>query len=132
MRTQSIFFPTLFDTILDESRAAENGSLVEENEQGYFIELDAPGVRKEDMKISLENRHLLIEGERKGKLPRKLRRVFSLPDDVEAEKIAAQMRDGVLELSLPKKDQAKPKTIPVQDAKESFFQKLLGDSEQKN
>jgi HSP20 family molecular chaperone IbpA len=131
MRTQSIFFPTFFDSLIDEPRFTPAQSHVEENEQGYFIQLDAPGVRKEDVKISVENRHLLIEGERKGKLPQKLRRAFSLPDDVEVEKIAAQMKDGVLELSLPKKEQARPKTIQVQEAKESFFQKLLGDSEQK-
>lgn len=131
MRTQSIFFPTFFDTLLDEPRYTAAQSHVEENEQGYFIQLDAPGVRKEDVKVSVENRHLLIEGERKGKVPQKLRRAFSLPDDVDSEKIAAQMKDGVLELSLPKKEQAKPKTIQVQEAKESFFQKLLGDAEQK-
>lgn len=132
MRTQSIFFPSFFDTLLDEPRFTPAQSHVEENEQGYFIQLDAPGVRKEDVKISIENRHLLIEGERKGKVPQKLRRAFSLPDDVDGEKIAAQMKDGVLELSLPKKEQARPKTIQVQEAKESFFQKLLGDSEQKS
>jgi HSP20 family protein len=131
MRTQSIFFPTFFDAMLDERRYTPAQSHVEENEHGYFIQLDAPGVRKEDVEISIENRHLLIEGERKGKLPQKLRRAFSLPDDVDGDKIAAQMKDGVLELSLPKKEQAKPKTIQVQEAKESFFQKLLGDAEQK-
>lgn len=131
MRTQSIFFPTFFDSMLEEPRYAAPQSHVEENELGYFIQLDAPGVRREDVKVAIENRHLLIEGERKGKLPQKLRRAFSLPDDVDLEKIAAQMKDGVLELSLPKKEQAKPKAIQVQEAKESFFQKLLGDSEQK-
>lgn len=131
MRTQSVFFPSFFDTLLDEPRYAAAQSHVDENEHGYFIQLDTPGIRKEDVKISVENRHLLIEGERKGKLPQKLRRAFSLPDDVDGEKIAAQMKDGVLELSLPKKEQAKPKIIQVQDGKEGFFQAALDDAGQK-
>ena len=113
MRTQSLFFPALFDTLVDEPRYAQTQSHVEETEQGYFIQLDAPGVKKEDLKIALENRHLVIEGERKGKSPQKLKRSFSLPDDVDFEKISAELKDGVLDLSLPKKEQAKPKLIPI-------------------
>mgnify|MGYP001424733073 CR=1 FL=1 len=127
MRNQ--YFPTVFDVLFEEPRYTSVHSQVEENEQGYFIQLDAPGIRKEDLKISVENRHLLIEGERKGQTTRKLRRAFNLPDDVDTAQIAAQMKDGVLELALPKKEQAKPKLIEVQEAKEGFFQKLLGTKE---
>jgi HSP20 family protein len=102
---------------------------VDETEAGYFLELDAPGFAKEDLKISVEGRHLLIEGERKGKTSRKLRKVYSLPDDVDAEKIEAQVKDGVLALALPKNEQAKPKLIPVKEAQEGFFQKLLGEAQ---
>lgn len=128
MRTQDLLFPNFFfDSYLANAPVASRAeSHVEENEEGYFLALDLPGVRKEDVKISAENRQLTIEAERKGRNAAKVRRVFSLPDDVNADGIAAQLQDGVLELALPKKEQAKPKQIAVQDGKESFFQKLLG------
>lgn len=128
MRTQDLLFPNFFfDSYLANSPVArQNESHVEENEEGYFLALDLPGVRKDDVKISAENRQLVIEAERRGRGASKLRRVFSLPDDVNADGIAAQLQDGVLELALPKKEQAKPKQISVQEGKESFFQKLLG------
>jgi len=132
MRTQDLSFPSFFlDQAVRASAPAVSraDSLVEETNEGYFIQLDVPGVRKEDVRISAENRHLVIEAERKGRTAQKLRRVFSLPDDVNVEGISAQTRDGVLELSLPKKEQAKPKQIVVNEAKESFFANLLGKSE---
>jgi HSP20 family protein len=125
MRTQSVLFPNfLFDAVESSPRADRTHSYVDENKDGYFIQLDAPGVKKEDVKISAEQRHLVIEAERKGRRAGKLRRVFSLPDDVNADGIQAQMQDGVLEVSLPKKEQAKPKQIVVGEAKESFFSRL--------
>jgi HSP20 family protein len=129
MRTQDLLFPNFFfDHAVRATvpAAARGDSLVEENEEGYFIQLDVPGVRKDDVRISAENRHLVIEAERKGRNAAKLRRVFSLPDDVNVDAISAQTQDGVLELALPKKEQAKPKQIVVQEGKESFFGKLLG------
>ncbi|RZA09302.1 MAG: Hsp20/alpha crystallin family protein [Proteobacteria bacterium] len=131
MRTQDILFPNFFfDQALRSARsAAPADSLVEETAEGYFIQLDIPGVPKENVRISAENRHLVIEAERAGRSSAKLRRVFTLPDDVNAEAIAAQVQDGVLELKLPKKEQAKPKQILVQDGKESFFSRLLGNGE---
>lgn len=71
----------------------------------------------------------MIEGARKGRTSVSLKRVFSLPDDVELGGIQAQVKDGVLEIALPKKEQAKPKQIPVQEAKESFFQRLVAKDE---
>lgn len=127
MRSQ-VYFPA-FQSLFDEPTYARAQSHVEETKDAYLIELDAPGIKREDVKISIEQRHLLIEGERKGKFSTKLKRIFSLPDDVELTKISAQMRDGVLELALPKKEQAKPVSIAVQEAKESFFQKLLSSEE---
>jgi len=125
---RSVFFPdVVFRPLLDEATFYRGHSHVDENETGYFIELDAPGFRKEDLRISIENSSLLIEGERQGRSQVKLKRSFHLPDDVDVNAIAAQVKDGVLELALPKKEQAKPKTIPIQEAKESFFQKLLSE-----
>ena len=124
---RSVFFPdVVFRPLLDESTFYRGHSHVDENETGYYIELDTPGFRKEDLRISIENNSLMIEGERQGRSQVKLKRSFHLPDDVDTNSIQAQVKDGILELSLPKKEQAKPKTIPISEAKESFF-KLLGE-----
>lgn len=126
MRTQSVFFPNYFLGSVLDSPTWETDSHVEENENAYLVQIDAPGMKREEIKISTENRHLVIEGERKGR--GKFRKVFTLPDDVETAAIAARLDSGVLELALPKKEQAKPKSIEIQEGGESFFQKLLGKS----
>ncbi|RZA08917.1 MAG: Hsp20/alpha crystallin family protein, partial [Proteobacteria bacterium] len=74
MRTQDILFPNFFfDPALRSARAAApSDSHVEETADAYFIQLDTPGVPKENVRISAENRHLVIEAERKGRSPAKL------------------------------------------------------------
>jgi HSP20 family protein len=129
MRSNSILFPNFFLDSLAEGQNYRGHSHVEETTDAYFIELDAPGFKREDISISVDNRMLTIEGTRKGRTSLSLKRVFSLPDEVETSSIAAQMRDGVLELSLPKKEQAKPKQVAIQEAKESFFQRILPKNE---
>lgn len=100
---------------------SERSSYINENEEGYFIELDMPGVSKDALKISLEGSSLYIEGNRANRAP--VKRAFLLPEDVESEKIAAQLKDGILELALPKKEKAKPKLIPVREGLESLLPK---------
>ncbi len=133
MRNSSLMFPRFFcePVFTEEEEVLPSRSHVEETDLGYLIQIDAPGIKKEDVKISLENQNLVIEGERKGKFSAWLKKRFSLPDDVNVDGIQAQMNDGVLEIALPKKEMAKPKTIAIQEAKESFFQKLLGNTESK-
>ena len=99
---------------------------IEENEGGYTIHADLPGLDKSDVSITVENGMLKIEGEKKVESRRekeryyhlersygKFCRTFALPDEVDAQKIAASMKNGVLELTLPKSEQAKPKSIEV-------------------
>ena len=126
MRAPSLLFPHfVFDPVFSEDSGLRTHSHVEETEKGYFVQIDAPGVKKEDVKISIEGQNLLVEAERKGRIAGVLRKRFSLPDDVSVDEIAAQMNDGVLEIALPKKEALKPKTIPISEGKEGFFQKLL-------
>jgi HSP20 family protein len=123
MRSQSIYFPNFFlDTFV---QPVTTHSEVDENENAYFVRVDAPGVKKEDVKVSLEHRQLVLEWERKGK--GQYRKSYTLPDDVNTAEIAARLQDGVLELALPKSEAAKPKTIAIQDGSgsEGIFQKLL-------
>ncbi|BBG66786.1 heat shock protein Hsp20 [Hydrogenimonas sp.] len=101
-----------------------------EDENAYVVEVDLPGVKKEDIKVNIdqEKRTLTISGERKFKDEvkkedyykiessyGKFMRTFSLPENVDAENIDAKTEDGVLVITLPKvkKEEKEVKEIPV-------------------
>lgn len=100
---------------------------VYETDDSYVLKADLPGINKEDIKIDLNNDSLTLTGERKfeekvekDKYVRIERRYgsfsrsFALSDRVDRENIAANYKDGVLEITLPKKQEAKPKEIKVE------------------
>lgn len=87
-----------------------------EGEYAYHIDVDLPGVKKEDISVKVENNVLTLKGERKSKEEVKkenyykmessfgsFSRSFALPESVDAENIHAENKDGVLEITLPKK-----------------------------
>lgn len=95
---------------------------IKENEESFTVEVAAPGKSKDAFKIELDNDVLTISAEEKkenettdenGKYTRKefsysnFKRAFSLPDSVDSEKINAAYKNGVLEISLPKREEAK-------------------------
>ena len=87
--------------------------------------VELPGMKKEDIEISLREGTLTIGGERKGQTSNgekaerteryigKFRRSITLPTRVDANKISATYRDGILTVTLPKAEEAKPKQIEV-------------------
>jgi HSP20 family protein len=87
--------------------------------------LEVPGMRKEDIEISLHDGTLTISGERKLDSPNgekaerseryigKFRRSITLPTRIDAAKVSATYRDGILTVTLPKAEEAKPKQIEV-------------------
>ena len=87
--------------------------------------VELPGMRKEDIEISLQDGMLTISGERKSETAEgdkaerteryvgKFRRSISLPTQVDASKVTATYRDGILTVTLPKAEEAKPKQIQV-------------------
>ncbi|MEW6146091.1 MAG: Hsp20/alpha crystallin family protein [Thermodesulfobacteriota bacterium] len=100
---------------------------VYETEGGYVLKAELPGVNKEDIKIDVSNSTLTLKGEKKfeektekDKYVRIERsygsftRTFALSDKVDSENIKAAYKDGVLEITLPKKEEAKPKEIKVE------------------
>ena len=91
-----------------------------EGEYAYHVEVDLPGVSKDDIEIKVEDNTLIISGERKVKEEIKeenyykvesrfgsFSRSFSLPEDVDVENIHAESTDGVLEVVVPKLESAK-------------------------
>ena len=102
---------------------------IQETEQEYLIKAELPEVKKEDVKVEVLDGVLTIEGERtqekeeKGKRFHKVERSygkfvrqFTLPSEVEAAKVQADYKDGMLNVHLPKTVAAKPKTVEVKVA----------------
>jgi HSP20 family protein len=97
-----------------------------EDEGSFLIKLELPEVNREDVKVNLHENTLSISGERRIENEDKrdgyhrversygqFYRSFTLPPNVNAEAINAQFKDGMLRLSIPKKEEAKPKQIEV-------------------
>src|ERR1043166_7346888 len=102
---------------------------IEETDREYLIKAELPDVAKENVKVQMIDSVLTIEGERKrekeekGKKFHKVERSygkfvrqFALPAEVEAAKIQAEFKDGLLNVHLPKTTAAKPKAIEVKVA----------------
>jgi HSP20 family protein len=100
---------------------------IKEEENRFVIEADIPGVEPKDIEIAMENGVLTIRGERKiesqqeGKEYKRVERVygafyrrFSLPDTADAESVSATGKNGVLQITIPKKAVAQPRRITVQ------------------
>ena len=95
-----------------------------ENADGYTLEVEMPGVSKENLEMWVENNELTILGRRsipvvEGTLihresrPENFRRTFELDPSIDAEKIGAKIEQGVVTLTLPKAEQVKPRKITV-------------------
>jgi len=98
-----------------------------ETENSYVLNAELPGLKKEDIKIDLNDNTLTLKGEKKfeEKVEKEnyvrvecsygsFTRSFVLSDNVNAENITASYNDGVLKVTLPKKEEAKPKEIKVE------------------
>ncbi len=99
---------------------------ITEDEKEYVIKAEIPEMKKEDIKISVQDDVLSISGERKyekeekGKKYHRVERAygsfmrsFTLPEDADGSKVNAEYKDGVLKIHLTKSEKAKPKAIEV-------------------
>ena len=99
---------------------------IEESAEAYTIRAELPGLSKEKVKVTVENGVLTLSGERD--LERRVEtktfhrvershgtftRSFTLPDDVDSESVAANFKDGLLEIQIAKREEAMPKSIEV-------------------
>ncbi len=99
---------------------------VAETKDHLTFSFEVPGFKQEDLKLNVESGVLSLEGERKfeGETAEKnyhrveraygrFSRSFSLPVNLDASNVSANLTDGVLTVSFPKKEEAKPKSIPI-------------------
>jgi len=103
-----------------ESTLANRGLTAEVNEdtENYYAAFEVPGVKKESVKLELNNRVLTVSVEKKDKRgdtesSYTLTRGITVPDSVNAENIGAKLEDGILTVTLPKAEERKPRTISV-------------------
>ncbi len=106
------------------SRTFDPAIDVRANDAEVVFVCDVPGVKQEDLDITLENHVLTIQGARKfesdakeqvmlGRAYGAFRRAFTLPDSLDEEGLAAHLADGVLTVRIPKLPKAKPRKITI-------------------
>jgi HSP20 family protein len=99
---------------------------ISENEQNYHVKVAAPGLKKEDFKISLEDEMLTISTSNKEEHSEKderftrrefsfssFSRSFNLPDNINKDAIQASYENGIMNIVIPKKEPAKPKSREI-------------------
>ena len=99
---------------------------VYEEKDNYVVKAELPGMKKEDINVSFQGGELVISGERKSETKSqeaevfraeryfgKFQRAVSLPTAISAKDIRAEYKDGVLTVTIPKSEEAKPKQIEV-------------------
>jgi HSP20 family protein len=127
-RLASHAFVRPFDMVAPfwDARAAMPIDVIE-NADKFTVRASVPGVKSDELDISIENDVLTIRAESKAKedgdengmrwqerYDGTLERCFALPAEVDANKVTAELEHGVLTLTLPKAETAKPKSIKVQ------------------
>jgi HSP20 family protein len=125
----------IFEDALSRSRGRDEGIRtgmwtpavdIYENNDSVVVKAELPGVEKDQISVEVKDGILSLRGERKFEKEVKeesyhriersygnFQRSFSLPVSVDQEKVTAKFKDGVLEVKLPKKEQARPKQIKV-------------------
>lgn len=99
---------------------------VYEENDNFVVKAELPGMKKEDINVSLHEGNLIISGERKSETKSegaevyraerffgKFQRAVALPSTVAANNVKAEYKDGILTVTLPKSEEAKPKQIEV-------------------
>ena len=131
-RVNKMFDQTVRTLYPENGEESERGAWapavdIHENNDSFVVKADLPGVSKEDIQIDLKDSTLTLKGEKKfeSKVSKDnyirversygtFVRTFTLPENVDADKIKATYKDGVLELTIPKREEAKPKQIKVE------------------
>ena len=99
---------------------------ISEDDQGYLLKADLPEMKKDDVRVTVEDGILCVFGERKSekedhkrkfhRLERSFgnfRRSFTLPEDADSTKVTAEFRDGVLKVHLPTTTKARSKALEI-------------------
>ena len=122
-------FDRLIEDTFPTARAAQGrtpgAANLWETPDAYVVELALPGVKSEDVEVTVQENELSLSAKRTWQAPENAKAVwhgfgaqewsqrFTLPGEVNADKVAASLEHGVLKLELPKAEHAKPRTIRI-------------------
>jgi HSP20 family protein len=133
-------FNRLFNQTFSQAFNDDEGKLgswappvdIYETDSNIVLKAELPGVDAKDVEVRVENNTLFLKGQRKFENETKeenyhrieraygsFTRTFSLPSSIDAEHVAAEFKGGLLTLTLPKREEAKPKTIKINVAGET-------------
>ena len=121
-------FDRLFETLWPSMAISQRGTAyppvnIGEDDENLYVRCEIPGMAIADIDLTLTDASLVIKGERKaerGKYYRQERptgvfqRIVNISGGVSRDKVTATMRDGLLEVVLPKSDESKPKKISIE------------------
>lgn len=118
----SLFGPSLFSSFAGGARIPAVD--VEEDDDAYYVCIEVPGVQREDLDVEIDRDMVTVRGERRrvseGTKPRwtertygRFVRSFSIPSDADPDQVRAEFRDGLLTLTLPKREHARPRRIEI-------------------
>lgn len=119
----------LFDDNVPERMGWRPSVDMEENKDSIVITAELPGIKKDDIKITIVDNKIMISGEvleekdvqeknyfLKERVRGKFSRGFTLPTPVDSSKVEATYKEGILSLTLPKAEEAKPREISIKDS----------------
>jgi len=110
---------------LSQRRLAYPPLNISEDDSSIYVRAELPGMNIEDIDVTLSDESLIIKGERRMEEGRYFRqerptgafqRIINLNVKIERDKVGARMKDGLLEITLPKAEEVKPKQISIQTA----------------
>jgi len=117
----------LWDELEGGERSVAPRADVTEDAEGYHFYFEMPGLRSDSVEVRMEDQTLIVDAERKRpEWPKdmaihvaertwgKFHRAFNLPEDAAHDNVRASYRDGILEVTVPKRPEAKPVKIKVE------------------
>lgn len=123
---EKLFDSFLSERLIDREFHWAPAIQIKELPDKYVLDVDVPGVKKEDLKIEVSDNILTISGERKEEKEEKdaqyhrreivfgsFKRAIQLPTNIEADKISAKLENGVLHIEIPKSEKSRSKEIPI-------------------
>lgn len=133
-------FNSLWDAPSESLKSFEPECDIQETKDSYWLQMDAPGVRLEDLKIEVLGRELVIAGERQHKTKAEdakvahvertfghFQRRWSLPKTADADHIEASFEDGVLTVAIPKAAAEKARSISIRSGTTEFNEKIAAE-----